>query len=382
MVTCRSARWAGGAGLLALTAAPAVAQPPARQIAAQAQASVLVVTALGARGDTVGTGTGFVVREDGVFVTNYHVVEEAAALQVETLDGVALGEVFLLAADAPRDLAILQASGAAVRALPLGRDAEAEVGDRVYVMGNPLGMNGTFSDGLVSAKRPVQGVAMLQISAPISPGSSGGPVMNERGEVIGVATLFAAGAQNLNLAVPVRYVKPLLAAARQPRRFGPGVLPHAPPQGLVLVGDSARPIRREPGRAADEAGRLRQVRHQLQLLQPLLGERGFGGPVATVFGTTAAAEPRAHSVQLQRGVRYLLSAHCDSACRGVRLEVEAADGARVGTRPGDLPTLTFTPERSGRYALRVDLGECAAARCGYAVGVFAARRDGVQPAAR
>ncbi|HYH82708.1 MAG TPA: S1C family serine protease, partial [Longimicrobium sp.] len=215
-----------------------------RQIAANAHAALLMVHALGSRGDTIGVGTGFVVSADGLFVTNYHVIEEAQRLVVSLLEGGKYDQVQFVASDPASDLALMRIPATGLRPLKMGSDARMEVGDKVYVMGNPLGMSGTFSDGMVSGKRPLEGVAMLQISAPISQGSSGGPVMNERGEVIGVATMMVMGGQNLNMAVPVRYLRPMLAQRTSPRPFSPAVLVANPQAGLALVGDHGGPPRR------------------------------------------------------------------------------------------------------------------------------------------
>jgi hypothetical protein len=85
------------------------------------------------------------------------------------------------------------------------------VGDEVYVVGNPQGLEGTFSQGIVSSVRQVGPDSLLQITAPISPGSSGGPVLSAQGKVIGVAVATFRGGQNLNFAVPASYLTPLLA---------------------------------------------------------------------------------------------------------------------------------------------------------------------------
>ncbi|HET7461440.1 MAG TPA: trypsin-like peptidase domain-containing protein, partial [Longimicrobium sp.] len=202
-------------------AVPAAAQQPQaatpaaltpRQIAASAHAATLMVHALSARGDTLGIGTGFVVSADGMFVTNYHVIEEAEKLVVSLLDGGRFDQVQLISADPSSDLALMKLPATGLHPLPVGSDTRMEVGDKVYVMGNPLGMSGTFSDGMVSGKRPLEGVSMLQISAPISPGSSGGPVMNERGEVIGVAVTKDTIHRGQNGAVSVTAVRQLMAS--------------------------------------------------------------------------------------------------------------------------------------------------------------------------
>lgn len=81
-----------------------------------------------------------------------------------------------------------------------------EVGSKVYAIGNPRGLEGTISDGILSGKRENEGIEYLQITAPISPGNSGGPVLNEKGEVIGVSTFTFKNSQNLNFAMPIKYI--------------------------------------------------------------------------------------------------------------------------------------------------------------------------------
>lgn len=85
------------------------------------------------------------------------------------------------------------------------------VGDEVYAVGNPRGLEGTFSAGIISGIRTAEDARILQITAPVSPGSSGGPVLTIKGTVIGVAVAFLKGGQNLNFAIPVSDVKNLLA---------------------------------------------------------------------------------------------------------------------------------------------------------------------------
>jgi len=374
--------------LASLAAAPAAAQqdavpqpaslqatpnPTPRQIAARAHAALLMIRALDARGDTVGLGTGFVVSPDGRFVTNYHVIQEAARLSVKLLDGAEYHDVQLVAADPASDLALMQIPGArGLTALPMGSDLQMEVGDRVFVMGNPLGMGGTFSDGMVSGKRPLEGVAMLQISAPISSGSSGGPVMNERGEVIGVATMMVMGGQNLNMAVPARYLSPMLAARDEPRPFSPAVLVSNPRAGLALVGDPDAPAGREERRAREPR---REVEDQLSIIRPMLQLRGFFPAYPFALGEAAQAQGGAHAFQLQAGVSYLITARCDAECHDVDLTLADAAGRvlRSDVDGDDFPTVSFVPTETGTYRVGVKLAECSSDACAYGVAVY--RRD-------
>lgn len=114
--------------------------------------------------------------------------------------------------DPIHDLAILSIRDLSAPGLALYTDSVPVVGSRVYAVGNPKGLEGTFSDGIVSGIRALRGDTLLQITAPISPGSSGGPVLDGSGRVVGVAVATLQDGQNLNFAVPVRYVSALLSA--------------------------------------------------------------------------------------------------------------------------------------------------------------------------
>lgn len=357
-----------------------------RQIAANAHAATLMVHALGERGDTLGIGTGFLVSADGMFVTNYHVIEEADRLVVSLLDGGRFDQVQLVAADPSSDLALMRFTATGLHPLPVGSDTRMEVGDKVYVMGNPLGMSGTFSDGMVSGKRPLEGVSMLQISAPISPGSSGGPVMNERGEVIGVATIMVMGGQNLNMAVPVRYLQPMLARRdATPRPFSRAVLVSNPQAGLALVGDHAGPPRLR-GRGAEGAPArrdpVREVEAQLEVIRPMLQLRGFVPAYPFQTGQAPLEQDQAHQFTLEKGVRYIVTARCDAGCGNVDLGVYDARDQLVqqDTDRDDYPTLSITPRESGSYRVTVRIAQCAAEPCSYGVAVF--RREAVERQAR
>lgn len=193
------------------------------EIAQRASKALSTVVALDSTGESIGEGTGFFIRADGTLVTNYHVIEGAIRVEVRTISGEAFDQVFVLATDARRDLAILRIPTKSPAQLQIGGDESLQVGDPVFVMGNPLGLERTFSNGLLSGRRLLDGVALMQITAPISPGSSGGPVMDEAGRVVGVATLYLDKSQNLNFAVAGRYIEPLLNLAGAPRPFTPAL---------------------------------------------------------------------------------------------------------------------------------------------------------------
>ena len=184
-----------------------------QEIAQTALGSTVLVTIT----DTAGRsyfGSGFVIG-DGQIATNYHVIEGVASGTVKLVGELTRHPIeSVLAIDTAKDLAIIQAGGVTALALPLGDSDLVQVGQSIYVAGNPQGLTGTFSTGIVSAIRPegnslVSG-KVIQITAPISPGSSGGPVLNNVGEVVGISVGQVVNGQNLNFAVPVNYLKALI----------------------------------------------------------------------------------------------------------------------------------------------------------------------------
>lgn len=156
-------------------------------------------------------GTGFLVRPDGWVATNLHVVVGGPKVVVTLRDGRELPVVELLAANPDHDLALVRVEAHGLPALALGDSDKMRPGDPVVAIGNPMGLEDTVSNGLVSARRTVEhGLEVLQVSAPIAPGSSGGPIFNDHGEVIGVATAVVEGGQNLAFGMPIRYLAPMI----------------------------------------------------------------------------------------------------------------------------------------------------------------------------
>ena len=184
------------------------------QVAEKALAATVYLEMRDRSGEVLGIGSGFFV-EHNLIATNFHVIEGAmqgtAKLVGEyrqyTIEGIT-------AADKQNDLAILKVTAFGVKPLPLGESDNVKIGATVYVTGNPKGLEGTFSDGIIS-RLGGNNEKRLQMTAPISPGSSGGPVLNNRGEVIGVsfAGHSALDAQNLNFAIPSNYLRRLIDAS-------------------------------------------------------------------------------------------------------------------------------------------------------------------------
>ena len=194
----------------------ATAQTP-QQIAQKAFRSTVLLVMEDANGQPLSLGSGFFVG-DGQIATNLHVVEGstrgyAKLVSQETkfnIEG-------YTAIDERRDLIILKVTAFGTQTVSLGNSDFAQVGETVYAVGNPRGLEGTFSQGIISSIRPVGNDKLIQMTVPLSPGSSGGPVLNRRGEVIGVSVLTIRDGQNLNFAIPSNYLKNLLAKVRSAR---------------------------------------------------------------------------------------------------------------------------------------------------------------------
>lgn len=161
--------------------------------------------------DKGGVGTGFVIGADGRIATNFHVIDGARRARVIMADGRVFAVQRVIAVDADHDLAIVGIDASGLPVLRIGDSDTVATGDPVYTIGNPQEFDYTISDGLISAVRHVDpNFTILQISAPISQGSSGGPLFNVYGEVIGVATALWKDGQNLNFAMPSNYLRPMV----------------------------------------------------------------------------------------------------------------------------------------------------------------------------
>ena len=165
--------------------------------------SAVAIETFDARGEKLARGSGFFVGMDRV-VTNRHVIDGAYRAEVHLNSGHSFPVKNVLAVDAEGDVALLKVDAPAnlVRPLSLDRTSPQE-GESVVVIGNPFGLEGSVTNGIVSAVRDIPGFGrIIQITAPISPGSSGSPVVNMQGQVIGVATLQITGGQSVNFAIP------------------------------------------------------------------------------------------------------------------------------------------------------------------------------------
>ena len=199
------------------------------EIAKKALDATVLLVMIDANGEVSSGGSGFFVHPN-LIATNFHVIDGA---EVGKAKPVGLETVYpierVCAVDEKHDLAILQVSAPKVEPLPFGDSESVKVGAKVFVTGNPLVVfEGTFSDGLISAIREIDGQKLFQVTAPISEGNSGGPVLNARGEVIGVSIGTIPAGQNLNFAIPSIYLKALVEKLIGKKIVVPKVVPSEP----------------------------------------------------------------------------------------------------------------------------------------------------------
>ena len=165
-----------------------------------------------------GQGTGFIIDKEGHILTNYHVVADARQVEV-TLSNRKKYRATIVGTDRPHDLAIIQIKAANLTPVTLGDSRNLRVGQKVYAIGNPFGLSGTMTRGIVSSIRPVQepdGMRIdeaIQTDAAINPGNSGGPLLNWHGEVIGINTMIASNvgqSAGIGFAIPINTAKAVL----------------------------------------------------------------------------------------------------------------------------------------------------------------------------
>ena len=175
----------------------------AEDVFATVSASVVRVNVANSEGRITSTGSGVVIGS-GAVITNCHVAMRGESLEVKI--GGASYSASVDVADEERDLCRLSVSGLSAPSVSIGSIETVRVGQRVYAIGAPQGLDLTISDGIVSALREMQGGRMIQTSAPVSPGSSGGGLFDTSGKLVGIVTFQTRTGQNLNFAVPADWV--------------------------------------------------------------------------------------------------------------------------------------------------------------------------------
>jgi hypothetical protein len=188
------------------------AQSPFDASAVVRKSSPAVVLITGKGESRSSQGTGFIVSPDGKIVTSLHVIRNFIDGAVRLPSGETYDRFSVLAFDERRDLAIIKIAGFQLPTAELGNSSEASPGEPVVIIGNPMGLEGTVTAGVLSAVRDLpEGFRILQTDAPANPGNSGGPLINARGQVIGVVGFKLRDAEGLNFAVPINQVQGLLA---------------------------------------------------------------------------------------------------------------------------------------------------------------------------
>lgn len=176
-------------------------------IAKKGRKSTVSIIALDENRNPKSYGSGFIIG-DGLIATNIHVIKGATSVFIKKdeerypIDG-------YKGIDKSNDLIILKSKRFSGRSINLGPKELPEVGAEIYAIGNPKGLTGTVSKGIISGIRENEDNSLIQITSPISPGSSGGPILDNKGQVIGVAFASYKEGQNLNFAIPVKYLKRL-----------------------------------------------------------------------------------------------------------------------------------------------------------------------------
>lgn len=168
------------------------------------------------------SGSGVIVSENGHIVTNLHVVSNARSVQVQLADGRTLPAKFV-GADGPSDIALLKIEAEGLQALPFGDSDRVNVGQMVFAVGNPLGLQETVTQGIISAKgrRALSEAAneFFQTDAAVNPGNSGGPLVNLEGEIIGINNSISPQGQGIGFSIPSNTVRRVFESIRDHGRF-------------------------------------------------------------------------------------------------------------------------------------------------------------------
>ena len=181
------------------------------EIAKLLKSSVVYIETFDQNGKETGVASGFIYEQNGKIGTNYHVIKEANSIKVRLSTGQDYDVVNILGYDQNNDVALLKINATGLSPAILGNSDNIETGNKVYAIGNPLGLEYTISDGLISSKsRTIENVNYIQISVPISQGSSGGILVNEQAQVIGITTTSYDHGQNINFAIPINTFKTII----------------------------------------------------------------------------------------------------------------------------------------------------------------------------
>lgn len=260
-----------------------------------------------------GQGSGFVIDKEGHILTNYHVIADARQVEV-TMHNRKKYRATVVGTDAAHDLAVIKIEAPNLTPAVLGDSHNLQVGQKVYAIGNPFGLAGTMTRGIVSSIRPVKepnGAAIdeaIQTDAAINPGNSGGPLMNAHGEVIGINTMILSNVgQNagIGFAIPINTAKAVLndlvtlGRVRRPA-LGVSTIPIGPElaeQVGLPVDFGLLIVKVAPGGAAERAG-LRGG-----------NERAYLGNIPIMLGGDLIVAINGENIQDQQDLAQVMNAH-------------------------------------------------------------------------
>jgi S1-C subfamily serine protease/Flp pilus assembly protein TadD len=242
---------ASAAGSQSVPKHPTTREPSITEIVKASSPAVVLVATFDGSGNAVAQGSGFIISGDGKVITNYHVIEGADSSIVKMGNGAYFPVEGVLAQSKSDDLVVLKVSGSGLPVLHLGEAKSVSSGERVIAIGSPLGLEGTVTDGIVSAIREDEetNTPLIQTTAPISHGSSGGPLLDLAGRVVGVLTFMFGSGENLNFAVAVDALKDLLATEHAPTPLAN--LRHSAPESRQA--EVGKPEQIDPGLQARQA---------------------------------------------------------------------------------------------------------------------------------
>jgi len=307
------------------------------ELVSKAKPAVVTVICFNDKGEQTSQGSGFIVAPDGVVATAWHVLVGAARAQVRLSIGACFEVEGLAGRDEAADFALLKVQGSELPRIPLGDSDTVRQGDRVVTLGAPLGLEETASEGIVSAVRewPQRG-RVLQLTAPISPGSNGGPVLNEQGEAVGIVSFLMWQGQNLNFAVPINQVKAGLHGRTATTR-----LADVPTNGAV-----AQVVRAQRFEVVDAEGRVRVLLSMGPDGQvPSLTLHDEKGDIRACLWTHPDGSTSLTLCDEKGATRASLSTHTDGSPILMLHDEKGATRASLGTHPDGRPILMLHDEK-------------------------------------
>jgi hypothetical protein len=201
----------------AAAAASAQSSFNSAEIVAKVSPGVVLIKGEASTGTILGSGV--IVSRDGKIATNLHVIRNLKSAGVQIASGEIYDAVSVVAFDDRKDLAILKIAGFDLPVVELGNSNDVKSGEPVVVIGSPRGLQGSVTTGVVSAIRDEPsgaGFKVIQTDAAVNPGNSGGPLLNARGQAIGIVTAKLRGSEGLNFAVPINYLRGMLDNDQKP----------------------------------------------------------------------------------------------------------------------------------------------------------------------